>query len=226
MKYITVLALILSLGACTFKRAVNEAPFIVDLDSPKILMGTFEAQFDKTIAMMGLRQVKVTVNYFPDEDAVCLQYRIDLMTYYLFWSRKGRETYLSAITQYKDDFDQKNLKPKSDRNTRRKYGKADCYLIWQAGAFMTRAKADNVTELGYVIKNIDNNKASFFTLWQRESIYENELSKKDRLNTPNIMIYLTRAKADELAEFFNQDLLDSLVSGNIRNRSEPINDLL
>ena len=226
MKYTAILALVLSLSACTIKRAAYKEPFIVDLNSPKVQLGTFEAQFDKPLAAMGLRQVVVTVSYFPDEDAVCLQYRVNLMTYYLFWNREGRETYLSGITQYKDDFLQKKLKSKGDRNTRRKYGKADCYLIWQAGAFMTRATASNVTEIGYDIKIIDNNKASFFVLYQRESLYINEMANKERVNTPNILIYLTRAKADELAEFFNQDLLDSLSSDNIRNMDKSIQDLL
>jgi len=226
MKYIAILTLVLSLGACTLKRAVNEKPFTVDLNSPKIQAGTFDAQFDKFVSMMGLRQVEITVSYYPEEDAVCLQYRIDLMTYYLFWNRAGRETYLNALEKYKDDFTQRKLKTKGDRNTRRKYGKADCYLIWQAGAFMTRSMASNVTEIGYDIKNFDNNKASFFTLWQRESIFENELAKRENRNTPNISIYLTKAKADELAEFFNQDLLDGLVPVNIKSRNEPINDIL
>jgi hypothetical protein len=223
MKYITILALVLSLGACTLKRAVNEEPFIVNFESPRIEVGKFEAQFDKTVAMMGLRQVEVTVSYYPVEDAVCLQYRVDLMTYYLFWSDKGREAYLSALEKYKEDFTQRNLKPRGNRNTRRNYGKADCYLIWQAGAFLTRSRASNVTELGYDIKNIDdNNKASFFTLWQRESIFTNELAQTERRNSPNIQIYLTRAKADELAEFFKQDLLKNLVPENIKRRNDPV----
>jgi hypothetical protein len=222
MKYITILAaIVLSLGACTNKRAVKEEPFIVNLESPKIEVGKFDAQFDKTVSMMGLRYVEVTVSYYPVEDVVCLQYRIDLMTYYLFWSDIGRETYLKALEKYKEDFEQRNLKTRGSRNTRRNYGKADCYLIWQAGAFLKRSKASNVTEIGYDIKNIDkNNKASFFTLWQRESIYINEMENTERRNSLNIPIYLTRAKADELAEFFKQDLLKSLVPENIKKRND------
>jgi hypothetical protein len=222
MKYITILALVLSLGACTIKKAVNEEPFVVNFESPKIEAGKFEAQFDKTIAMMGLRQVEVTVYYYPVENAVCLQYRIDFMTYNLFWNDKGRESYLMALEKYKEDFTQRNLKSRGSRNTRRNYGKADCYLIWQAGAFLTRARGSNITEIGYDIKNIDNNKASFFTLWQRESVFMNELAQNERRSSPNILIYLTRAKADELAGFFKQDLLNSLVPENILRRNEPV----
>jgi hypothetical protein len=222
MKYITILALVLSLGACTIKRVVNEEPFTVNFESPKVEVGKFDAQFDRTVSVMGLRQVEVTVSYYPVEDAVCLQYRVDLMTYYLFWNKKGRESYLKALESYKEDFEQRNLKLRGSRNTRRNYGRADCYLIWQAGAFLTRSRGSNVTELGYDIKPIDNNnKASFFTLWQRESTHINEMALNERRNSPNISIYLTRAKADELAEFFNRDLLKSLIPENILRRNEP-----
>jgi ABC-type uncharacterized transport system auxiliary subunit len=222
MKHIAILALVLSLGACTIKRAVNEEPFIVNFESPRIQAGTFEAQFDKTVALMGLRQVEVTVSYFPIEDAVCLQYRIDLMTYYLFWNREGRETYIKALEKYKEDFTQRNIKTKGNRNTRRKYGKADCYLIWQAAAFLTRSRASNVTEIGYDIKDIEDNKASFFSLWQRESVYIAETAQQELRNSPNILIYLTRAKADELAGLFNQDLLESLVPDSMKRNNKPI----
>jgi len=223
MKHIAILALALSLSACTLKKAANGEPFTVSLESPRVEVGTFEAQFDKTVALMGLRQVEVSVSYYPAEDAVCLQYRIDFITYYLFWNAKGRETYLRALEKYKEDFTQKNFKPKGNRNTRRKYGKADCYLIWQTAAFLTRARASNVTEIGYDIKNIDNNnKAIFFTLWQRESIYVAETAQNERRNSQNIPIYLTRAKADELAEFFKQDLLNNLVPDSIKRRNESV----
>jgi hypothetical protein len=222
MKHIAVLALVLSLSACTLKRASNEAPFTVNFESPRVEVGAFDAQFDKTVALMGLRQVEVTVSYYPVEDAVCLQYRVDFMTYYLFWNAKGRQTYLSALEKYNEDFKQRNLRSQGNRNTKRNYGKADCYLIWQAGAFTTRARAINVTEIGYDIKNIDNNKVSFFSLWQRESVFINPLAQNERRNSPNIQIYLTRAKADELAEFFKQDLLNNLVPENIKRRNEPV----
>jgi hypothetical protein len=225
MKYIAILALALSLGACSSQKPVVEKPFEVSLESTRIPVGTLEAQFDKTVALMGLRQVEVTVSYFPAEDAVCLQYRIDFMTYYLFWSRKGRETYLNALERYKEDFTQRNLKNSGSRSTRRAYGKADCYLIWQAGALLTRSRASNVTEIGYDIKNIDNNKASFFTLTQRESTYIPETSKTEWRNTKDIFIYLTRAKADELAAFFDQSLLSTLVPDRLKKGNETAPDL-
>jgi len=222
MKYLTIIVLALSLSVCSSQKSVKKEPFTVNFNSPKIPAGSFEGQFDKLLGLPGLRQTEITVSYFPVEDAVCLQYRIDFMTYYLFWSREGREAFLSALEKYKDDFTQKNLKSRGNRNTRRRYGKADCYLIWQAAFFTVRARAQNVTELGYDIKTVSKNKASFFTLYQRESIYQDELLQTERRNTTNIMIYLTRTKADELAELFKQDYLDSLVPDKIKNRNEEI----
>jgi hypothetical protein len=211
---ILVIALIMVplFSVCKTSNTVKEEPFTVKLESPKIRAGDMEAHFENIINIGGLRQVGINVDYYSLEDAVCLQYRIDFMTFYQFWSRDGREAFIKALEQYKEDYEQKNLKPKGSKKTKHQYGKTEGYLIWQAAKYTVRAFAPVNIELGYFIKNVSKNRASFFTLFQREAVFIDEVSKNEKRQTNNITIYLTRAQADELAGFFDQDFLRTLVS--------------
>jgi hypothetical protein len=196
----------------------KKEPFTVRLESPKISLGKIEAQFDGLLGFGKIRNVDVTVDYYPGEDAVCLQYRLDFMTYYQFWDREGRDAYPGALAQYKEDFEQRNLAAKGSRKTRRKYGRVDCYLIWQASAFLVRAKANTFLDLGYDIKMISDNRAAFFTLYQREAEFLDEVSKRERRRSQDMPMYLTRTQADDLAELFNQQFINSLVPGSMERR--------
>jgi len=226
MKYISIIVLTvvlaLSLSVCQSVKTEKEEPFTVKLDSPKINLGTIEVQFDKMMGIAGIQQETVTIDYYPLEDAVCLQYRINFMTYYLFFDREGRAAYFKALEQYKEDYANRVLKSSGNRNTRRKYGRVQTYLIWQAAAFMKRSMASMYTEIGYDIKSVSKNKASFFVLYQREAEYVDKITNKEIRNTQSLLIYLTRAKADELAELFNQELLKSVVPETIKKKAEPL----
>jgi len=216
MKYISILALALLLSVCSTSKNVKEE-FTVDHNSPKITAGTIEVQFDKLIKITGLRQVEITVEYYPMEDAVCLQYRLDFMTYHQFWSRDGRAAYSKALEQYKEDFEQKALSLKGGKKSRIKYGRTIGYLIWQAFSYTERAYAKVNIDLGYDIKEISKNKAAFFTLYQREALFTNDTAKDgSSKSTLDILMYLSRAKADELAVFFDQDFLDNLISESMK----------
>jgi len=225
MKYITILALALTLGACVTTKTVKEAPFTVDLNSPRILAGMAEAQLDKIVNIAGLRTVKLTVDYYPIEDAVCLQYRVDLMTYYLFLDKEGREAYLKALKQYKEDYEKKALKTKGSRSTKRQYGNIEIYLVWQAFAFTMRSRANTIVDFGYDIKTISSNRVSFFTLYRRETFYRDiNASEQERRVATNEPMYFTRTQADELAILLDQDYLKELTPDKIKMRSEGMLD--
>jgi len=209
MKYLTILVFALSLSAC-FSVKAKEEPFSVDLNSPKISIGKIQAQFDGFLSIGSIRTLDVTVDYYPTEDAVCLQYRIDFMTFYQFWDREGRAAYPVALEKYKDDYAQRKLNEKGSMKTRRQYGRIDCFIIWQAAAYTVRAKANTFIDLGYDIKNVSNSRASFFTIYQKEAEFITESSNELR-STKGVPMYLTRAQADELAELFNQELIKTLV---------------
>jgi len=221
MKYFTILVFALSLGACAAQKTVKEKPFAVDLDSPRIMAGITEAQFDKIINLAGLRTVKVTVDYYPQDDAVCLRYRLDLMTYYLFFDKEGREAYIKALNQYKEDFENKALKTKGNKYTRRQYGNVEIYLVWQAFAYTMRSKANTLVDFGYDIKSVSSNRAAFFTLYRREARYRSvNSSEQDQKVATNEPMYLTRSQADELAALLDQDYLNALTPDKIIIKSD------
>jgi len=220
MKYISILVLALSLVACSTTKTVKEEPFTVDFDSPKFPVGTVEAQFEKIVNIAGLRTLNVTVEYFPLEDAVCLQYRLDFMTFYMYLDADGRAAFVSALEQYKEDFANKSLEVKGSKKTRRKYGNVEIYLIWQAFSYTVRAKTNTFIDYGYDIRAVSKNRASFFTIYRREAIFRDKnLSEQDRRVAPNEVMYFTRAQADELAALFDQELLKSLNTGNIKKNT-------
>lgn len=227
MKYITILLLALSLSVCsTFKPAEKETPFTVNFRSPRIAMGSFEAQFDKLIVLLDVKKSKVTLDYYPLEDAVCLQYRIDFTTFYQYFSKEGRAIFLKALEQYKDDYEKKALSTTGSKKTRQKYGKFQSYLIWQSFQYTIRSQAVNDVEFGYDIKKVSNNRVSFFTIYRKDAIFESELAKNDdRRTAPSMPMYLTRAQAEELAEFFNEDYLKSIAASGDRKIHDDTIDI-
>jgi len=225
MKYIIILAFALSLTVCaTTKKVEKETPFTVRHDSPRIRAGEIEAQFDKLVSLVGIKKVRVIVNYYPLEDAVSLQYKLEFMTFNHFFDKEGRAAYLRALEKYKEDYEQKKLKTKGDKQTRRQYGKVNSYVIWQAGAYTVRSQANADVDFGYDIVKVSDSRAAFFTIYRRETTYAAEHSQLDKRVAQNTSMYLTRSQADDLAALFDQDFLKSLNSNNAYKRSDDIFD--
>jgi hypothetical protein len=224
MKHIAIILLTLSLGACTLNRPVHKEPFVVDFDSPKISLGSIEAYVDRFFAMGGLKNTEIAVDYYPREDAVCLFYKVDLINYYLFWDREGRQAFTKGFEQYKEDFAQRKLKAKGSRQTKRAYGAVQGFLIWMTHRFSIKAEGNPEVEIGYFIRSVQGKKASFYTVNQRETSYEDPVSRDNNRKSPDIMLHFTRSQADELVEIFNPQFLRTL-SGGEKNTSNVI-DLL
>jgi hypothetical protein len=208
-KIFTILLISLVFGACATSVKEEKEEFKVSLDSPQISMGLIDVQIDKIFPLPGIRKINVTMSYFPREDAVCLQYRVDLMTYYQFWSRSGRTAFVKALEEYKEDYAERNLDRRGGIRAKRKYGNVEGYLIWQMARYTVQAKAGVNIEIGYSFK--DN--SPYFTLNQREARYVDPISEKELRETQQMATYFTRAQADELAALFDQQYLQGLVSG-------------
>jgi hypothetical protein len=200
------LGISLGLSACITTREKPEE-FIVDLDSSKIEIGEIEAQFDRLFSIGGLKKVAVAVSYFPAEDAVCLKYKSDLMTYYQFWSRTGREAYINSLERYNEDYTERNLDRK-ERRTKQKYGVVQGYLIWQLHRFAVKARGNMNVELGYAF----NERSPYFTVNQREALYKDPIQESENRESLIITMFFTRAQAEELTALFNQEFLDGLAS--------------
>lgn len=206
MKHTVLLFIAMSLAACSTANKTVKEPFIVNIRSSAIQAGTIEAQFDKFLSIGGLRKYEITLNYYPIEDAVCLRYRIDFTTYYQFWNKEGRETFLKGLENYKEDYSQRNF-GKSSNKSKRKYGTAEGYLIWQFFQYSTRFSGNPNIEIGYFFKD----KAPYFTVNQRKTEYLDPASRT-RKESPEITMYFTRVQADSLAAFFDQKYLQGLVT--------------
>ena len=220
MKYLLILSILLSFAGCSSIQTVPEEPFSVDLEAPNISVGIVEAYFERFMSIGGLANRDITVDYYPDEDAVCLQFRVDFMTYYQFWTRDNREYFLAALEQYKEDFTQRNLNTRGSKRTKRQYGVIPGFLIWQSTRFTLRSSGYPDIEIGYFLRSISGNRVSFFTLNQREAEYQDVTTGSERVRSPEILIYFSRSQADELAAMFDQQLLDSLLTGRIRPASD------
>ena len=208
IKVICLSVIIMALGACVTTRTPKEE-FIVDMNKPKIELGEVEIQFDRLFSLGSLRKVKVPVSYFPQDDAVCLQYRSELITYYQFWSKKGREGFINTLTQYYEDYNEKRLS-KSGRKTLKHYGVVEGYLVWQLHRFAIKAKANMNVELGYQFRD----KSPYLTVNQREAEYIESFENSNNRTSNVITLFFTRAQAQELAALFDPQFLLNIVAAS------------
>ena len=201
MKKIAVLFVIalLSASCSSIKRA--ETPFTVDYRSEYYPAGSIEIQFDK--ALGGLKKETATVSYYPEEDAVCLDFRTEAVYFSQFWSREGRNAFIEALEQYNQDFEERALV--KSRKTKKAYGKAQGYVVWKTMKILF-APAYGVSnyELGYAF----NEGSPFFTVMQRSAEYKDD--KSNIRKSVKVLSYFTRAQAEDLAGLFNQEYLNSI----------------
>jgi len=199
-------AVALSFSSCAvLKRAEPKFPFGVNMNSPKVEVGTFETFMIRLMSKDGLRKEDVKVEYYPREDAVSFTYRYDFVTYHQFWNRSMRLSFITAVENYKKDYEDRNLS-KNARRRDRKYGSLDGYIVWYTATFTVRAMAYSEYILGYKIKG----RAAWFTSTQREAYYEDEVTIGNNRRSQDITMHFTRAQAEEVAAFFDQQFLNSL----------------
>ncbi|MDR2951925.1 MAG: hypothetical protein LBU82_01645 [Treponema sp.] len=210
-----VVAFTILLASCASIRAPE--PFTVDLSSSRCAAGTGEAQFDK--ALGGIKKGEIALFYYPDEDAVCLEYRAETINFMQFWSKAGRDSFISSLEHYKEDFEQKNLIVNRSLKTRRIYDRVRGYLVWGSLGILSKpAIANTDYNIGYDFKD----KSPYFTVIQRAAEQKDSSFK---MTSSNIMMYFTRAQADCIADLFNQEYLRKLeVLPN--SRSNGVGDFL
>ena len=191
--------------------AQRRVRFTVDLRSPQIPIGEIKAQFNNLFPMPGIRTVDIIVIYFPYEDAVCLNYRLNTYTYHQFLHEEGRTAFAKALEQYNADFENRRLREGRNHRTKSQYGTIEgCFLYWQQLAVarvLTLASGNMDIELGYYFRD----KSPFFAMTQLQAFHESPtLDKEDNTLSPEIPIFFTRAQAEELVALFDQDFLQTL----------------
>jgi hypothetical protein len=201
---IFVLLIALVFGACS--STPKAEPFSVDLRNPRYEAGSTEAYFDKYMAIGNLKKNNVAVYYYPVEDAVCLQFKIQFAECNQFWDKSGREAFTGALARYKDDYEQRRLSKASKRTARKIYGSTQGFFAWKKTKVGAQAHGSPKVEFGYNVKN----KAAFFTTTQLESYYVDPIARSRNQTSPVIMLYFTRAQAEALTLLFNEEYLKTL----------------
>ena len=219
---ILLIASFFMLCACnTVGKTANrqvEKPFAPQVNAPRTSIGEVEIQFNKMFPLPGLRQVTVNASYNTNEDAVCLQFRLDLVTYRQFWSLKGRQGFITALANYKTDFEERNF-GRGGRSALRQYGSARGYISWQTTSLSVLARAGANVDFGYTFVD----RSPYFVIRQQEAIYKDPNASGSDRTLPEFSMYFTRAQADALAALFDEDFLETTTAQSGFSNSPSIN---
>jgi len=196
-------ALCVMLGSCATAGGTVTESFTVDSRGTPVTLGEIELQMESFLGLGNLKKIAVPVTYYPKDDAVCLQYRYNLINFYQFWSRKGRMYFQSALDSYNNDYNERNLS-RNERKSGEKYGETVGYLVWQQGNFLVRAEGNMKIHFGYTFKN----RAPFFTVLQLQAEYTDEMTRDNDRTSDVVLMYFTRAQAAALAALLDQEILD------------------
>jgi hypothetical protein len=179
--------------------------FSVDLSSQHYEAGEIEANLDRYLSIGGLKKIPVNVYYYPAEDAVCLQFKMQFVSCNQFWDKTGRDTFVAALRRYQEEFEQRKL-VNGNKKTRDVYGTVQGFFAWKKTPVSAQAHGNLQYNLGYQF----NKNAVFFTTTQTEAKYEHPSSKSMNQTSPVLVMYFTRAQAESLAELFSQEYLQML----------------
>jgi hypothetical protein len=203
MKYLILIITVFLVFSCSSSPPPKN--FSVDLASPRYEAGEIEANFDRYLSIGSLKKSPVNVYYYPNEDAVCLQFKKQFVSCNQFWSKTGRDTFVAAFKRYQEEFDQKKL-VNGNRKTRDVYGTVQGFFAWKKTPVSVQAKGSPKISMGYQFRD----KSVFFTTTQEESRYEDPYSKDRSETSPVLLMYFTRTQAASLAELFSQEYLQRL----------------
>jgi len=195
---------------CSCSSAPPPRTFSVDLKSPSFEAGAVEAYFDRYLSIGSLKKNPVKVFYYPNEDAVCLQFKVQLVSCNQFWDKAGRDAFTSAFKRYQEELREKKLDGKG-RKAREAYGTVPGYFTWKKTPVSVQAYGNPKINIGYQFKVVKKDASVFFTTTQTESRYEDPLSRDRSQTSPVLVIYFTRAQAESLIELFDQEYLQGLV---------------
>jgi hypothetical protein len=202
MKYLIFIMAALLVFSCA--SAPQPQLFTVDLNSRHYMAGEIEAYFDSYLGIGSLKKNMVTVFYYPIEDAVCLQFKVQFVTCNQFWDKAGRDSCVDAFRRYEEEYEQRKLV--KDKKSRDAYGSNHGFFAWKRTPVSAQARGSLQYNIGYHFKD----RAVFFSTAQTEAKYEHPVSKRMDQTSPILSVYYTRAQAESLIELFDQEFLQTL----------------
>ncbi|MFW6366557.1 MAG: hypothetical protein ACOC2H_08825, partial [Spirochaetota bacterium] len=141
----------------------------------------------------------IVITFHPRSNDVSLDFKFQVSKNCLYLDQTARSAFRTAVERYMQDFEQKNLNRKGQTG-RDAYGTAGTVHRW--GLFQLNALARPDVQYGYLFLE----ESPYFTLTIPGS--KNELFPSSRIKeSVTITLYFTRAQAETLVQYLDQDLL-------------------
>lgn len=156
-----------------------------------------------------VKQDEASLFFEPRTNSARLEFKAQNVKYRLYLTEGARASFVSAVAQYRKNFDDRTLNIRAKR-TSAVYGKAPAQIEW--GVMSYKGKADPIIKYGYVF--VDS-KRPYFTLLvppTRNQGQQEDGSGADD-TSPTVILYLTKNTATELAEMLLQENLESQLKG-------------
>jgi hypothetical protein len=189
------------LSCAAFPKRWSEE-FIADRDP--IPLGTVKFELDNFLGS-DMVQKELQASFHPRTNEVSLRYRYETIVYTLFIGGSGRASFNGGLKKYKVDYDAKTLINKAAK-TRGIYGKGKERLNWGI-VKLTEKRGHPIVQFGYLFK-----KAPYFTITQGQTRDEFFGSIGEGvIDSQRITLYFTRAQADIVSGWFDQEMLLGLL---------------
>jgi len=204
-------AVVFLLLSCTSAEPANKYPNMVANVDPTSV-GSIDAQFDRLFSAR-LNFTEIGVVFHPRLNAVALEFRYEMIRYRQFWDESARKQFVQSLERYKADYEARNLVNRYQR-TDDIYGKTRGRLEWVTFRLArTRVSRPSIV-MGYRFRM----NSPYFAILMRSAKEQDVPNGESVSESPQIIMYLTRAQAEELAHKFDQAFLMAYIGG--QNRPE------
>ncbi|MCL2127744.1 MAG: hypothetical protein FWH38_05775 [Treponema sp.] len=204
---IVAAALLFLVLSCAGVDPAKKYPNMV-ADADPISAGTIEAEFDRLFSSK-LNKLTIETIFYPRYNAVCLEFRHELIRYRQYWDENNRISFAQALERYKADYDARTLIDRY-RKTRAAYGKVKGRAEWETFKFSQTHLVFPVIEIGYRFRG----ETPFFATLMRSTKEENSMNgdSSNLSESQQINMYFTRAQAEDLVKLFDQAYLMGLLN--------------
>jgi len=196
---LSCIAALLYISCASTEKAPQYPTRLADKDPFSI--GYANASVDRSFSS-SVRPIDIDVFFHPRTNEVVLEFRHGVSYYKQIWNQAGRQQFIKAINEYKDDFTNQKLTTRYNK-TRTIYGKVKGRFIWEPLKISPEYRSSPLIDLGYRFRD----GSPYFSVYQRIASEETKINKDGVTESPAYSLYFTRAQAEDLAHLFNQDLL-------------------
>lgn len=183
-------------------------------------VGTLEAQFDRMFSAR-LNKAEIEAIFYPRLNSVALEFRYEMIRYRQFWDETARNQFAEALERYKTDYEARNLVDRYGR-TSAAYGRVKGRLEWETFRLGKTRVSHPAIALGYRFRE----KSPFFATLMRSAKEVNPDSGDSPDQSQQVIMYFTRAQAEELVALFDQAYLMGLLAEPGRTQQfDPSPDL-